>query len=273
MSVTAIPQRSRPFRLAPVGLGLVMLVIVSWPLVLPELGLSVTQAVVVALLAMPLALAGAVWWAQSALTSVRLVALVGVLAALAALARVTSVGLGGFEWVFIVVILAGRALGPAAGFAVGGVGMAVSSLVFGGLGPWTAFQMAGVGTVAAGAGMLPRSSGESGEVVSRAGVTRREIVLLASYGVAAAYLFGLLMNLWFWPIAVGPDTSISFLEGASFVENLTRFVVFSLTTSTLTWDTVRAIVTAIGIVVLARPLLGAIRRVYQPSSVIRETVS
>ena len=264
MSAIGIPLSAIPARLAPVGLGLVMLVIVSWPLVLPELGLSVTQAVVVALLAMPLALAGAVWWAQSALTSVRLVALVGVLAALTALARVTSVGLGGFEWVFIVVILAGSALGPAAGFAVGAVGMAVSSLVFGGLGPWTAFQMAAVGAVGAGAGMLPRGSGR---------VSRSEVAVLAGYGVIAAYLFGLVMNLWFWPIAVGPDTSISFIEGASVVENLSRFVVFSLTTSTLTWDTVRAMVTAVGIVVLARPLLGALRRVSPPRSVIRAVVS
>lgn len=264
MSSIGFPLSAMPARLAQVGLGLAMLVIASWPLLLPELGLSVTQAVVVALLGMPLALAGAVWWAQSALTSVRLVALVGVLAALTALARVTSVGLGGFEWVFIVVILAGRGLGPAAGFVVGAVGMAVSSLVFGGLGPWTAFQMAGVGAVAAGAGMLPWRSGR---------VTRSEIALLAGYGVAAAYLFGLMMNLWFWPIAVGPETSISFTEGATLGENLTRFVVFSLTTSTLTWDTVRATVTAVGIVVLARPLLGALHRVYPVRSEVRAVAS
>lgn len=259
MSAIGISRGAIPARLAPAGLGLVMLVIASWPLVLPELGLTVTQAVIVALLAMPLALAGGVWWAQSALTSVRLVALVGILAALTALARVTSVGLGGFEWVFIVVIVAGRALGPAAGFVVGAVGMAVSSLVFGGLGPWTAFQMAGVGAVAAGAGMLPRGSER---------VSRSEIVVLAGYGVVAAYLFGLVMNLWFWPIAVGPDTAVSFVEGGSLGENLTRFVVFSLTTSTLTWDTVRAMVTAVGIALLARPLLGALRRVYPPNRVL-----
>jgi hypothetical protein len=264
MSALTVSPRTLRARLAPVGLAIAMLVIVSWPLVLPELGLSVTQAVVVALLAMPLALAGAVWWAQSALISVRLVALVGVLAALTALARVTSVGLGGFEWVFIVVILAGRALGPAAGFVVGAVGIAVSSLVFGGVGPWTAFQMAAVGAVAAGAGLLPRWNRSIGDTSASGPVTRGEMGLLAGYGVLSAYLFGLVMNLWFWPIAVGPDTSISFDEAGTFAENLTRFVVFSLTTSTLTWDTVRAIVTAVGIVLLARPLLGAIRRVYHP---------
>jgi energy-coupling factor transport system substrate-specific component len=117
--------------------------------------------------------------------------------------------------------------------------------------------MAAVGAVAVGAGMLPRWSGR---------ITRGEVTLLAGYGVGAAYLFGLVMNLWFWPIAVGPDTSISLDEGGSFAENLTRFLVFSLSTSTLTWDTVRAIVTAVGIVLLARPLLGAIRRVYHPQT-------
>ncbi len=270
MSVLVLSQSRVPSWVAPAGLAGVMILIVSWPLVLPEWGLPLPQAVIVALLAMPLALAGAVWWAQSALTSVRLVALVGVLAALAALARVTSVGLGGFEWVFIVVILTGRALGPAAGFVVGAVAIAVSSVVFGGVGPWTAFQMAGVGAVGAGAGLLPRRLGSPGDAPQRGQVTRGETIALAGYGIVAAYLFGVAMNLWFWPIAVGPDTSISFVEGGPLGENLTRFLVFSLTTSTLTWDTVRAIVTAVGIVLLARPLLGAIRRVYHPHPVAWE---
>jgi hypothetical protein len=78
MSTTTLPLKRRLDRLTSVAFGVLMLVIVSWPLVLPELGLTVTQAVVVALLAMPLALAGVVWWAQSALIGVRLVALVGV---------------------------------------------------------------------------------------------------------------------------------------------------------------------------------------------------
>jgi energy-coupling factor transport system substrate-specific component len=72
----------------------------------------------------------------------------------------------------------------------------------------------------------------------------------------------LVMNLWFWPIAVGPGTSVSFVEGASVIDNVTRFVVYSLGSSTVTWDTVRAITTAVGLGVVGRSSLVALRRVH-----------
>lgn len=246
-------------RLGAVGVALGMAIAVSWPISLPLLGVSERVSVVLALGAMPLLLVASLWFVQSALTSIRLIALVGVLAALGAVARLTSVGLGGLEWVFIVAILSGRALGARAGFVVGALSIAVSSLVWGGVGPWTAFQMAGVGAVAAGAGLLPRTESTTDGVR----LSRLDVAHLAGYGVVASYLFGLLMNLWFWPLAVGPDTAISFDAGSPLWENVSRFLVFSLTTSTVTWDTVRALVTAIGVVVLARPFLNAVGRVYR----------
>lgn len=260
--MTVAIDRPRPqvfHRLGQVGVAVGMAVAVSWPISLPLLGVSERVAVVLALGAMPLLLVASLWFVQPALTSVRVIALVGVLAALGAVARLTSVGLGGLEWVFIVAILSGRALGARAGFVVGALSIAVSSLVWGGVGPWTAFQMAGVGAVAAGAGLLPHTRTDTG----RFQVSRTDIATLAVYGVIASYLFGAVMNLWFWPLAVGPDTAISFEAGAGLWENVSRFFVFSLTTSTLTWDSVRALVTAIGVVVLARPFLNAVGRVYR----------
>jgi hypothetical protein len=63
----------------------------------------------------------------------KILALIGVLSALAAAARMLSVGAGGIEFIFVVVILAGRVLGPRGGFAVGALGIVVSSLMWVGL--------------------------------------------------------------------------------------------------------------------------------------------
>jgi len=157
--------------------------------------------------------------------------------------------------VFVVVILAGRALGARQGFVVGVLAIAPSSLVWGGFGPWTAYQMVALGWVGLGAGLLPTSWGR------KAG-SRAEVALLAAYGVVASYLFGILMNLWFWPLAVGPDTSISLDSGASLGENVASFVLYSFATSTLTWDAVRAITTVVTLFLVGGPALRALRRVY-----------
>ena len=87
-----------------------------------------------------------------------------------------------------------------------------------------------------------------------------EIAMLVGYGVAAAYAFGLIMNMWFWPFAVGAGTSISYVPGAPLPQNLGTFLVYSLVTSTLTWDTLRAITTIVGLVVVGRAVLSALRR-------------
>ena len=181
-------------------------------------------------------------------SNARLVALLGVLAAIGSVLRVTTVGIAGVETVFIVVILGARILGARLGFILGVATIAVSSLIVGGFGPWTLFQLLGVGLVGLGAGLLPRAHGW------------REFTLLAAYGIIASYVFGAFMNLWFWPWLVGADTSISFAPGAGFIDNATRFGLFTLVTSTLTWDTVRAITTAVGIALVGRFVLGALRR-------------
>jgi len=178
----------------------------------------------------------------------RLVALLGVLAAIGSIVRISTVGIAGVETVFIVIILGARVLGARFGFVLGVTTVGVSSLIMGSIGPWTIFQLIGVGLVGLGAGALPRASGW------------REIGMLATYGVMAAYLFGAFMNLWFWPFLVGADTSISYVAGAPLGENAARFGMFTLITSTLTWDTVRAVTTAVGIALVGRFVLGALRR-------------
>jgi energy-coupling factor transport system ATP-binding protein/energy-coupling factor transport system substrate-specific component len=170
------------------------------------------------------------------------VALLGVLSAVGAAVRIAGAGAGGVEAVFVLLIL-------------------VSSALWGGFGPWTPFQMFACGWVAAGAGLLPRwqnaARRESSGQRMRANL---EIALLAAYGVVASYLFGLIMNLWFWPFVVGSGTGISYEATADPGQNLASFALYSLVTSTLTWDTVRAITTVVGIALVGPAVLAALRR-------------
>jgi hypothetical protein len=195
------------------------------------------------------------------LSSAKLVALLGVLAAVGIVVRLASLGLGGVEAVFIVLIVGGRAFGARFGFLLGLVTILVSGAIVGGIGPWTPFQMCGAAWVGAGAGLLPRLHPRGRELTPTAADRRREVALLMGYGVLAAYLFGALMNLWFWPFAVGTQSSLSYVAGAPLPENISRFGVYTLVTSTLTWDTVRAIVTATGLALAGGAALAALRRV------------
>lgn len=176
------------------------------------------------------------------------IAMLGVLTAIGAAVRIAGTGVGGVEVVFVVLILAGRAYGARFGFILGMLVIALSSTLWGGFGPWTPFQAFACGWVAAGAGMLPR-------------VARwAEPLLLIAYGIVASYGFGLAMNLWYWPFATGFGTGLSYDAHAPIGQNLASFGLYSLLTSTLTWDTVRAITTTIGLVLIARPALSALRR-------------
>jgi energy-coupling factor transport system ATP-binding protein/energy-coupling factor transport system substrate-specific component len=184
------------------------------------------------------------------------VALLGVLAAVGAAVRIAGAGVGGVEAVFVLLILAGRVYGARFGFLLGLLTIAVSSLLWGGFGPWTPFQMFACGWVGAGAGLLPRRQ----DAAPSRWRARAEILLLAAYGMVASYLFGLMMNLWFWPFAVGSGTGISYTAGADAGQNLASFALYSLVTSTLTWDTVRAITTVVGIALIGPAVLAALRR-------------
>ncbi len=184
----------------------------------------------------------------------RVLAILGVLSAVNAVLRALSPGLAGVELAFFLLILAGRVYGPGFGFVLGCTSLFASALLTAGVGPWLPFQMLISAWVGMGAGLLPRRF--SG---------RREIALLAAYGVVAAYAFGMLMNLSGWPfvagIAVpGEEGSLSYVAGAPVLENLHRFVLYTLLTSTGGWDTVRAITNAVAIVVLGPAVLTTLRR-------------
>ncbi len=61
-------------------------------------------------------------------------------------------------------------------------------------------------------------------------------------------------------VAVGTTASIGYVPGGDVTVNLEHFAVYTLVTSTLTWDTVRALTTTIGIIVAGPMILAALSR-------------
>ena len=124
----------------------------------------------------------------------------------------------------------------------------------GGVGPWLPFQILISAWIGMGAGLLPRRF-----------TGRAEIAVLVVYGVVAAYLFGIFMNLSSWPFTLGialpgHEGALSFVAGAPLLENLHRFGLYTLLTSTGSWDTGRAITTAVALIVLGPAILTTLRR-------------
>lgn len=176
------------------------------------------------------------------------VAVLGVLAAVVSAMRPLGGGTAGLEPIWVILVLGGRALGPGFGFSLGAVSLFSSALLTGGVGPWLPFQMLGAAWVGLGAGLLPRATG------------RREIFMLATYGAFAAFAYGLLLNLWFWPFTAGLPSAIAFVPGAPLAENLSSWFHFTLVTS-LGYDIPRAILTVVLIFAAGPTILTALRRV------------
>lgn len=90
------------------------------------------------------ALCGGFAWYERARPDTRVIALVATLAGLAALGRIAFAALPNVKPTTDIVLIAGYALGPGPGFAVGALAGLTSNFFFG-QGPWTPWQMAGWG--------------------------------------------------------------------------------------------------------------------------------
>jgi energy-coupling factor transport system substrate-specific component len=175
------------------------------------------------------------------------IAMLGVLSAVGAALRPLGTGTAGIETVFFTLILAGRVFGPGFGFALGCTTLFTSALLTGGVGPWMPYQMFGCAWVGLFAGLLPPASG------------RREVGMLAAYGALSAYAYGFMLNLSFWPFAVDAHSTVAYLPGAPVALNVHRYLVFDATTS-LGWDTGRALTNAVCIVLVGPAMLAVFRR-------------
>lgn len=241
------PSRSS---LTLAGISVIGAAAFLWPLwasPAPSTAAHSTDAPYLMVLILPLLLAATFSSMSEGELDAKAVAVLGVLAAAGAVMRMPTGGLAGTEMVFFLMLPGGRVMGRTFGFLLGCCTLFASALLTGGVGPWLPFQMLGAAWIGYGAGILPRARG------------RLEIAVLIAYGAAASMVYGMVMNLWFWPFAVGSDTSISFVPGDPLWDNLGRFWAFHVATS-LGWDVLRAATVAVLCVVLGAPILAALRR-------------
>jgi len=256
-----MPERMNPIPIGPKSavllalLSVAGLVMFAWPLFAPapaDAGQHTTDApwLFVALLPL-LVLLVAVQLTEGGIDA-KALAMLGVLSAVNAIVRPLGAGTNGVETVFFLLIAAGRVFGPGFGFVLGCTSMFASALLTAGVGPWLPFQMIVAAWIGMGAGLLP------GRRLRKA----PELALLVVFGIIAAYLFGALMNLWFWPFVAGDsgDAALAYIPGGPIGENLKRFAVYTLVTSTALWDTGRAITTTVLTLVLGPSVLAVLRR-------------
>lgn len=179
----------------------------------------------------------------------RAVALLAVLVAIDSVVRFIP-SLIGASPIFLLIIASGYVFGTRFGFLMGSLTLLISAALTGGIGPWLPFQMLSAGWMGATAGWLPRRSGR----------TRR--FWLAAFGAFWGFLFGALMNLWFWPFAAPGITEsggLYWTPGMSLSETLHAYARFYLTTSLL-FDGTRALGNALLALLLGEAVCQALER-------------
>lgn len=251
---SAIQLRPRSIAVLTVAsvAGLIMFV---WPLLLvPAQDATRVDQPFLFMLLLPLVVVVVVAEITEGGMDSKALAMLGVLTAINAALRALGAGTAGLELVFFLLILAGRVFGAGFGYVLGCTSLFASALLTSGVGPWLPFQMLASAWIGLGAGLLPR------RVTGKA-----EIAMLAVYGIVCAYAYGLLMNLSSWPFTLGIEVpghtgGLSYVPGAELLDNLHRFVIYTLLTSTAGWDTGRAITNTIAIIVLGPAILATLRR-------------
>lgn len=232
--------------------GLLMLL---WPLVLtPEQGQTRVDQPFIFMALMPVVVLVVIAELSEGGLDSKALAMLGVLSAINAAVRPLGAGVAGVEPIFFLLILGGRVFGAGFGFVLGATSLFASALLTSGVGPWLPFQMLCAAWVGMGAGLLPRRP-----------TGRSEIAMLAVYTVVAAFAFGLLMNLSSWPFTLGiaipgAEDSLAMVPGDPMVDNLQRFLVFTLLTSFWGWDLGRAITNVLLVVFLGPAVLTTLRR-------------
>lgn len=231
------------------------LLMFAWPLLLvPDQDAARVDPPFFFLVLLPLVVAVVVAELTEGGMDAKALAMLGVLTAINAALRGLGAGTAGIELVFFLLILSGRVFGAGFGFVLGCTSLFASALLTSGVGPWLPFQMLASAWIGMLAGLLPR------RVTGKA-----EIAMLVVLGIFCSYFFGLLMNLSSWPFTLGIEVpghtgSLSFVPGDSLLDNLHRFGIYTLLTSTGGWDTGRAITNSLAIILLGPAILATLRR-------------
>ncbi len=124
------------------------------------------------------------------------IALVSMLGTISAVLRIPFTAMPGVQPCTFLVICSGYVFGPVAGFMVGAMTALVSNF-FLGHGPWTPYQMFAWGL-----------AGVTAAYIGRFNLGRIWLVL---FGILWGYLYGVIMNAWFWATFVYPLTLRTFV--------------------------------------------------------------
>jgi energy-coupling factor transport system substrate-specific component len=193
---------------------------------------------------------------QSSILDSKMIAFLGVLIAINSGLRFLEnaiPGPAGFSPTFFLIILIGYFFGSRVGFLYGALTMLVSGLLTGGIGPWLPGQMITAGWVGQSAGFIRWLTKKL-----RLKNKTIEIIFLALFGASWGMLYGLVMNLWFWPFLAAFPGQI-FSQSLNLIENIQRYGAYYISTS-LAWDLTRAVGNILMISILAKPVLKIFER-------------
>jgi len=133
---------------------------------------------------------------ERAAASSKEIALVAMLGTIAAVLRVPFAAIPSVQPSTYLVICSGYVFGPVAGFMVGAITAIVSNF-FLGQGPWILYQIFAWGLAGVTAAYLRRFS--------------LNTIWLIVFGILWGYVFGVIMNIWFWTSFVYPLTPRTFV--------------------------------------------------------------
>jgi energy-coupling factor transport system substrate-specific component len=150
----------------------------------------------VATLFVSIAILGFFFEFERAATGAKEIALVSMLGAISALSRLPFAAMMNFQPCTFFIICSGYVFGPVAGFMVACLTALISNL-FLGQGPWTPYQMFTWGLVGMSAAWLRKFPLSSPRV---------KIIVLTSFGFLWGWLYGVIINIWFWTHFVYPLT-------------------------------------------------------------------
>jgi energy-coupling factor transport system substrate-specific component len=168
-------------------------------------------------------------------------------------AEVAMPGPGGFSPIFFLIVLTGYTYGGGFGFLMGAMTLLVSALITAGVGPWLPYQMFTAGWVGMSAALCR-------PLVSWLGWHAEwpEVVILAGFNGIWGLLYGAIMNVWFWPFAIGPAEQ-HWQPGMAWTDAIGHYALFYAATS-LAWDAMRLLGNVILTLSFGLPTLRALRR-------------
>jgi len=152
-------------------------------------GLTATVLVILAILAF-------FFEFEATTMSSKEIALIAMLGTISAVSRVPFAMMPSIQPCTYIIICSGYVFGPVPGFMVGAITALVSNL-FLGQGPWTLYQMFAWGIAGVSAAYLRRF--DLGKIS------------LIAFGVIWGYLYGWIMNTWYWASFIYPLTLKTFI--------------------------------------------------------------